>query len=48
MSLDWKNELKIDIDRLDHFMQIDNTEKVEEYKDLIVFHVKQMLEENGE
>lgn len=37
--------LKCDLDRLDHFKMKNDTEKVQEYLELIAVHVKDLLEE---
>ena len=37
--------LQCDLDRLDHFKLENDTEKVQEYLELIVSHVKDLLEE---
>jgi len=44
--MDWLRELRIDIDRLEHFEEEGNDERIAEYKDLIVSHVKSLLEES--
>lgn len=43
--MDWIKELRIDIDRLEHFENLDDYEEVDEYKNLIVTHVKALLNE---
>ena len=45
--MDWIRELRIDIDRLEYFEKTEDKEKVEEYKNLIVTHVKNLLEEKS-
>ena len=37
--------LKCDLDRLDHFKTLNDNEKVQEYMDLIVSHVRDLIEE---
>ncbi len=43
--MDWLRELRIDDDRLEHFKEKGDEERIEEYKDLIVSHVKSLLDE---
>lgn len=43
--MDWLEQLRIDVDRLNHYEKTGDTEKVDEYKDLIVSHTKKMLAE---
>lgn len=43
--MDWLKELEIDIDRLEYFEEKADKQRVEEYKDLIISHVKSLLEE---
>lgn len=35
--------LKTDLDRLDYYSQYNNTNKVDEYKDLIVEHLRELI-----
>lgn len=43
--IDYLGQLRIDIDRLEYYENRGNSEKVEEYKDLIVSHAKQLCQE---
>ena len=43
--MDWLNQLEIDVDRLEHFEQLEDTDLVEEYKELIVSHARELFKE---
>lgn len=43
--IDYVKQLKIDIDRLEHFEKLGDKEKVEEYKELIISDAKRLCEE---
>lgn len=39
-------DLRVDIDRIEYFESIEDNEKVEEYKNIIINHVKDIVREN--
>lgn len=43
--MDWLKQLKVDVDRMEYYSNAGNLEKVKEYEDLIVSHVKHLLNE---
>lgn len=41
-------DLRVDIDRIEYFESIKDNEKVEEYKNIIINHVKDIIRENDD